>query len=150
MLGLSVFISYVYLTKPKSSLWHIFYDGNQLKSKLVQNSFIQKKFGLRPILKIWRNSISESLSDSHYYEELMNVTNYNFNTLNLNDTMENSSGYNSKPNSYSTALFEDDVALRIEKLNQSLIRIKALNQEISIKNGSNSLNLKELPSLFFE
>lgn len=141
-----IFISCVYLTRPKSRLWYTLSYSYFQKRNIEQNLF-EKKNGLRPFLKTRKNQILESFSDSHYYEELMNVTNYKPKILKQDfnrSSFENTSGYNSKQNSNFNNFFEDDVALRINQLNQSLIRIKALNREISLKNGT------DLPILYFD
>lgn len=134
-----IFISCIHLARPKSSLWYPFNYSNYFKRTFEQNLFFEKKFFIRPFLKVKKSDILESFSDSHYYEELMNVSNYKPKILkqDFNETLYNTSGYNSKQNSYFNNMFEDDVAFRIDQLNQSLIRIKALNREISLKNGTN-------------
>lgn len=158
-----MFIFLVYLSKPKKECWKNSSRTKELIEHRDKNSYLTNKF--KPILKRDKkngNKYQEALPEAHFYEELMNVHTYYrpnknaqvsfLNNDNFGQSMLNESGLSKNPihMTCSKHFFTDDVALRIDKLNQSLKRIKALNNDISIKNGAATLHVTELPSVFFD
>ncbi|CAF0808372.1 unnamed protein product [Brachionus calyciflorus] len=152
--GLILFVFHVLLSKPKRDHWKNILKSQYFLDNFETRSFMRKKFGFIPIKKqnetikmdLVKEKELQNPSGSHYYEELMNFQFKNKKIIRMNSNKTNNEPI---PITYSRHFFTDDVAIRIDKLKQSLNRIKDLNNKFTITNNTNtSLQISGLPKIF--